>query len=40
MRSLNVALLFLVVTFPTAPPAPAQDSFAGVDLLYPELAHP
>ena len=33
-------LLSLLLVFAFAPLAGAQDSFSGVDLLYPEFAHP
>lgn len=41
MNSFLRALLIFTILLALQPlPAPGQDSFSGVDLLYPELAHP
>jgi hypothetical protein len=34
------ACIFLYIGWMLVPPANGQDSFAGIDLLYPEFAHP
>ncbi len=40
MRKLLPLLLLVALALAAPPLAPAQDAFAGIDLLYPEFAHP
>ena len=40
MNRFLAACIFLCLGWMLVPPATGQDSFAGVDLLYPEFAHP
>lgn len=40
MNRIQSALLIFLISLAPAPLARAQDSFSGVDLLYPEFAHP